>query len=180
MVGLVKCGTHAVFDAALAALRTGEQALARAVLVSLRPGMLLLAHRGFCGVDLWRTAAATGADLLWRVRKDLVLQFAEDLSDRAAADAVGTRIGSTRWCLELDDPGFDYSVLCKFRARLAENGAADQLLEAMLQRVTEASNCASGTATPCRRLICGSAHPTTPRRITASNGALPGAATEST
>ncbi|MFF4543554.1 transposase [Streptomyces sp. NPDC001406] len=45
-----------------------------------------------------------------------VLQFAENLSDRAAADAVRTRID---WKyargLELDDPGFDYSVLCKFR-----------------------------------------------------------------
>ncbi|AQW48270.1 transposase IS4 family protein [Streptomyces hygroscopicus] len=34
MVGLVECGTHAVFDAAIGALRTGEQALARTVLVS--------------------------------------------------------------------------------------------------------------------------------------------------
>ncbi|MEU9480412.1 transposase [Streptomyces sp. NPDC048191] len=80
MVGLVECGTHAVFDAAIGALRTGEQALARAVLGSLRPGMLLLADRGFYSVDLWRTAAATGADLLWRVRKDLVLPVVEQLS----------------------------------------------------------------------------------------------------
>jgi hypothetical protein len=35
--------------------------------------MLLLADRGFFGVDLWQKAAATGADLLWRVRKDIVL-----------------------------------------------------------------------------------------------------------
>lgn len=60
MVGLVECGTHAVFGAAAGALRTGKQALARAVLVSVRPGMLLLADRGFYGVDLWHTAAATG------------------------------------------------------------------------------------------------------------------------
>ncbi|MEU2744664.1 IS4 family transposase, partial [Streptomyces sp. NPDC007095] len=81
MVGLVECGTHVIFGAALAALRTGEQTLARAVLVSLRPGMLLLADRGFYGVDLWREAAATGADLLWRVRKDLVLPVVEQLPD---------------------------------------------------------------------------------------------------
>jgi hypothetical protein len=43
--------------------------------------MLLLADRGFYSVDLWRTAAATGADLLWRVRKDLVLPVVEQLSD---------------------------------------------------------------------------------------------------
>jgi hypothetical protein len=81
MVGLVECGTHAVFDTAIGALRTGEQALARAVLVSLRPGMLLLADRGFYGVDLWCKAAATGADLLWRVRKDVVLPVVEQLPD---------------------------------------------------------------------------------------------------
>ncbi|MCP3818689.1 transposase [Streptomyces sp. A3M-1-3] len=68
-----------------------------------------------------------------------VLQFAENLSDRAAADAVRTRIDwKYALGLELDDPGFDYSVLCEFRARLAEDGAADRLLEAMLQRLGEA------------------------------------------
>jgi hypothetical protein len=81
LVGLVECGTHVIFEAAIAALRTGEHALARQVLVSLRPGMLLLADRGFYSVDLWRKAAATGADLLWRVRKDLVLPVVEQLSD---------------------------------------------------------------------------------------------------
>lgn len=73
MFGLAECGTHVIFGAGLAALRTGEQILARAVLGSLRQGILLLADRGFYGVDLRREAAATGADLLWRVRKDLVL-----------------------------------------------------------------------------------------------------------
>lgn len=43
--------------------------------------MLLLADRGFFGVDLWQAAAATGAQLLWRVRKDIVLAVVEQLSD---------------------------------------------------------------------------------------------------
>jgi hypothetical protein len=81
MVGLVECGTHVVFDAAIGPLRTGEHALARTVLASLRPGMLLLADRGFFGVDMWQKAAATGADLLWRVRKDIVLPVVEQLPD---------------------------------------------------------------------------------------------------
>jgi hypothetical protein len=81
VVGLVECGTHVVFDAAIGALRTGEHALAREVFASLRPGMLLLADRGFFGVDLWQSAAATGADLLWRVRKDIVLPVIEQLPD---------------------------------------------------------------------------------------------------
>ena len=34
----------------------------------LQPGMLCLADRAFVGYSLWRDAAATGADLLWRAR----------------------------------------------------------------------------------------------------------------
>ncbi|MDH6222118.1 transposase [Streptomyces pseudovenezuelae] len=68
-----------------------------------------------------------------------VLQFAENLSDRRAADAVRTRIDWKYGLgLEPDDPGFDYSVLCEFRARLAEGDAAERLLQVMLQRLVEA------------------------------------------
>ncbi|MET7766251.1 transposase [Streptomyces sp. NPDC005393] len=68
-----------------------------------------------------------------------VLQFAENLSDRAAADAVRTRIDfKYALGLELEDPGFDYSVLSEFRARLAEGDAADRLLGVMLERLVEA------------------------------------------
>ncbi|MGW1729060.1 transposase [Streptomyces sp. NPDC002306] len=69
-----------------------------------------------------------------------VQQFAENLSDRAAADAVRTRIDwKYALGLELEDPGFDHLVLCEFRARLAEqDGAADQLLQVMLERLVEA------------------------------------------
>jgi hypothetical protein len=81
LVGLVECGTHVVFDAAMGPLRTGELSLAGEVFRSLQPGMLLLADRGFFKVDLWRAAAATGTDLLWRVRKDIVLPMIEQLPD---------------------------------------------------------------------------------------------------
>src|SRR4051812_40211870 len=68
-----------------------------------------------------------------------VLQFAENLSDRAAANAVRTRIDwKYALGLELDDPGFDHSVLCEFRARLACGNAADRLLQVMLDRLVEA------------------------------------------
>ncbi|MGW2506203.1 transposase [Streptomyces sp. NPDC001588] len=74
-----------------------------------------------------------------------VLQFAENLSDRAAANAVRTRIdGKYALGLELDDSGFDHSVLCEFRARLAEADAADRLLQVMLHRLTEAGLLTSG------------------------------------
>lgn len=63
-----------------------------------------------------------------------LLQFVEGLSDRAAADAVRSRID---WkyllCLELDDPGFDYSVLSEFRDRLLAGSAEQRLLEQLLE-----------------------------------------------
>lgn len=68
-----------------------------------------------------------------------VLQFAEDLSDRAAAQAVRTRIDwKYALGLELEDTGFDYSLLSDFRARLVQGDAADRMLRVMLKRLTEA------------------------------------------
>src|ERR1700733_1260565 len=58
-----------------------------------------------------------------------VLQFLLNLSDRQAAEAVRCRIDfKYALALELDDPGFDHSVLTDFRDRLAQDGHADELL----------------------------------------------------
>ena len=58
------------------------------------------------------------------------MQFAEDLSDRRAADAVRGRIDwKYALGLELDDPGFNFSVLSEFRGRLAAGGAERLLLD---------------------------------------------------
>jgi transposase len=66
------------------------------------------------------------------------LQYAEGLSDRQAADAVRSRI-DWKYCLglELDDEGFDYSVLSEFRSRLVQQRAQLQLLELLLGRLEE-------------------------------------------
>ena len=70
----------------------------------------------------------------WRLALVTVMQFAEDLSDRQAADAVRGRIDwKYALGLELDDPGFDFSVLSEFRARLIAGGAERLLLEEMLE-----------------------------------------------
>jgi transposase len=62
------------------------------------------------------------------------MQFAERLSDRKAADAVRGRIDwKYALGLPLDDPGFDASVLCEFRARLLAGSAEQQLLDALLR-----------------------------------------------
>ena len=58
----------------------------------------------------------------WRLALVTIMQFAEGLSDRDAADAVRTRIDWKYLLgLELSDPGFNYSILSRFRARLVEN-----------------------------------------------------------
>jgi transposase len=67
-----------------------------------------------------------------------VLQFAEGLSDRQAADAVRSRIDwKYALGLELADTGFDASVLSEFRARLAVDDQAERLLGQMLARLRE-------------------------------------------
>jgi hypothetical protein len=72
-VALVENGTHVLFGARLGAFADGETTLARAALPALGPGMLCLADRQFFGYALWREAAASGAELLWRVKRNLRL-----------------------------------------------------------------------------------------------------------
>jgi Transposase DDE domain len=81
LVGVAECGTHALIDAAMGPLATGETTLARQVLGALGPGMLLLADREFAGADLWRQVAATGAALVWRTRSNAVLPVLEAFPD---------------------------------------------------------------------------------------------------
>ena len=78
---LIETGTHAIFACAMGAYEVGEQTLCRELLPSLKPEMLLLADRAFLGFDLWTSAAATGADLLWRVKRNVRLPVRERLAD---------------------------------------------------------------------------------------------------
>ena len=71
----------------------------------------------------------------WRLALVTVFQFLETLRDRQAADAVRARINWKHALgLELTDPGFPFSGLCEFRARLVAGGAEPRLLDAMLER----------------------------------------------
>jgi transposase len=74
----------------------------------------------------------------WRLALITVMQFREGLSDRQAADAVRARIDWKYLLgLELSDPGFDFSVLSEFRDRLLAGGAAERLLERLLETCRE-------------------------------------------
>jgi len=80
-VALVENGTHVLFGTHLADYATGEVTLAQEVLGGLQKGMLCLADRNFFGFALWNRARATGADLLWRVKKNLRLRVEQRLPD---------------------------------------------------------------------------------------------------
>ena len=80
-VCLLENGTHVLFGAELGAYASGEQTLAGPVVERLTPDMLCLADRSFFSFALWRRAAQTGAALLWRVKKNLLLPCIERLAD---------------------------------------------------------------------------------------------------
>jgi transposase len=72
----------------------------------------------------------------WRLALATVMQFAEGLSDRQAADAVRSRIDwKYALSLELTDAGFDHTVFSEFRTRLLAGGAEQLLLDTLLTRV---------------------------------------------
>jgi hypothetical protein len=81
VVALGECGTHAVIAAVMDSYAVVEQTLAKRLVVSLQPGMLCLADRGFTAHPLFSSAAATGAALLWRAKKNAVLPVLERLPD---------------------------------------------------------------------------------------------------
>ena len=65
-----------------------------------------------------------------------VLQFSENLTDRQAAEAVRDRM-TWKYALglELEDPGFDASVLSEFRSRLVAGDLTCLALDALLERL---------------------------------------------
>jgi hypothetical protein len=80
-VCLVENGTHVLFASQMSGCETGETTLARDVLAGLQRGMRCLADRQFFGFALWQQACGTGADLLWRIKKNIRLPCAKRLPD---------------------------------------------------------------------------------------------------
>jgi len=87
-VSLLECGTHVLFGTAMGGYKTGEITLAKEVIPSLGPGMLCLADREFFGYALWNEARGTGAELLWRIKKNLVLPVEQRLADGSYVSRV--------------------------------------------------------------------------------------------
>jgi hypothetical protein len=116
-VSLVEGGTHVLFGNRVAGVATGEITLARQVIPCLQKGMLCLADRNFYGFKLWNQAAATGADLLWRVKTNLRLPCQQRLPDGSYLSRV---YGSAK------------------DSRRQQNGVVVRVIEYQLEGVAEA------------------------------------------
>jgi len=118
--------------AAIAAKYRGKRQRPLAVLVRDRLGQWLddedfAAAFGVRGRPGWSPS---------RLALVTVLQRAENLTDRQAAEAVRTRIDWQYLLgLALDDPGFDHTVLPEFRSRVSEAGLEQAALDRLLERL---------------------------------------------
>ena len=81
VTAMVEVGTHAAFAWHAGPLAESEAEQAERLLGHLSPGMLVLADRYYCGFPLWSRAAATGADLLWRFKRNMKFPVVEALDD---------------------------------------------------------------------------------------------------
>src|SRR5256886_13221597 len=87
--------------------------------------------------DLFPTRGQS-AEAPWRLALIVVLQFAENLTDRQAAEAVRRRIDWKYLLgLEVTDQGFDHTVWSAFRSRVGAGSAEERLLDALLVHCTE-------------------------------------------
>lgn len=80
-VSLVESGTHVLFGTKMGGYATAELSLAEKVIPCLRSGMLCLADRNFFGYEFWSKACGTGADLLWRIKKNMIFPCEKRLPD---------------------------------------------------------------------------------------------------
>jgi hypothetical protein len=91
VVTISECASHAVVDAEMggvAGAGSGEQSLARRLYGRLGDDWLLIADRNFYNWADWRAAAASGAQLLWRVKADLRLPVIEMHPDGSYSSAL--------------------------------------------------------------------------------------------
>lgn len=115
-------------------------ATAQAAARAFPKGNLYMAMRDLIGpifsnpdfADLY-VARGRPAEAPARLALVLVFKEIEQMSDQQAAEAVRARIDwKYALALELDDPGFDASILTDFRARLLSHGAEERLLTLLL------------------------------------------------
>jgi hypothetical protein len=101
LVTVAACGTRGIIDAVFRGRRAAaasEQDLARKIAARGRigPGMLVLADRNFSGYPVAARVAATGADLLFRVKTSQWLPVLERLGDGSCRSVLATPASGRR------------------------------------------------------------------------------------
>lgn len=129
LLALAECGTRALIAAVIGAYATGEKTLTTGLLPRLAAGMLVLADRNFAGYELWRDAAATGAELLWRIGTSFTLPV-----DRVLADGT-------------------YLSVLKAPGRLRKTGARDITVRVIEYRLENADGQVTETFTLITTLL---------------------------
>lgn len=90
LLALVACGTRTIIDAVFGPTTTGETTYAPTLARSLRAGMILLADRNFAAKDLIADIAATGADVLVRLKNGRKMPVLARYSDGSYLSTLGT------------------------------------------------------------------------------------------
>lgn len=80
-VYLAEVGTHAIVDAMVAPCATSEQCLAKGLLRSIEPGMLVMTDRGFVGVWFLAALVDRGAQFLGRIPQHVFVHKHQLLRD---------------------------------------------------------------------------------------------------
>lgn len=89
VLALVACGTRTIVDAVFGTDRVGELAYAGRLLRSTRAGMIVLADRNFAAAAWLTELAATGADVLVRVKNSRRLPVCRALPDGSFLSRIG-------------------------------------------------------------------------------------------
>jgi hypothetical protein len=115
VVGLVECGTHVFWRFLIKGCRASEQRMTGPLLRRLLRDMLLMWDRGFLSYEHVRQVVGRHAQLLARIKNNLIFKPVEALGDgsylskiyRNAADRTADRNGILVRIIEytLDDPG---------------------------------------------------------------------------
>lgn len=114
---LLENGTRVLFAAHMDGCQSSEITLAGELLPFLKKGMLCLADRYFLGYEIWESAKAAGAELLWRGRKNLRLDVDKRLADGSYLSRIYS--GTSDW-------------------RRKRNGIVVRVIDYVLEGVTDA------------------------------------------
>jgi len=136
LLTLLENGPRVMFAAQFGPYSMSEKQLAKQAFQQLNPEMLCLADRGFCSYELWNDARKSGAELLWRARKDLRLPIEQCLPDGSylsqlygPKDRESVQVRVVEYRLEgAKDPQKVYRVITSI---LDENAASAQDLAAL-------------------------------------------------